>query len=107
MVGTIKLSLSRPCGHARGADVSLPVLNLIRRWRRVVERMFRPHGKNVQYSFSRMGEPQRHLGILKRRKILWTLPIKPEMVQPAGYSLYFAITHHNQNIITKEWKQCY
>jgi len=51
--------------------------------------------------------PRGILGIMKRRKNLWTLPIKPEMVQPAAYSLYFAITHHNQNIITKEWKQCH
>jgi hypothetical protein len=69
--------------------------------------MLRPQGKNVQYSFSRMGKPQRHSGHFEEEKNLFTLPIKPEMVQPAAYSLYFAITHHNQNTIMKEWKQCH
>jgi hypothetical protein len=64
-------------------------------------------GKNVQYTFSKMDEPQKHSGHYEEDKSLWTLPIKAEMVQPAAYSLYFAITHHNQNIITKEWKQCH
>jgi hypothetical protein len=64
-------------------------------------------GKNVQYTFSKMREPQKHSAHYEEDKNLWTLPVKPEMVEAAAYSLYFVITHHNQNIITKEWKQCH
>ena len=106
MIEKVKLSLFRPCGHKRGADVALPIF-LSNRWRQVVKHMLRPQGKCVQDLFSRMGEPQKHSGHFEEEKYLWALPIKPEMVQPAAYSLYFAITHHKQNIITKERKQCH
>jgi len=46
MVEKVKLSLSGPFGHKRGADVALPVLNLSTRWRQVVEHILRPQGKN-------------------------------------------------------------
>jgi hypothetical protein len=57
-----------------------------------------PRSKNAQYLFSRLGEPQSHSGHFEKEGNLLTLPgIKPQIIQPAAYSLYYAIIHHDQN----------